>query len=259
LRLHRWSTREGTRGLRTFATLYDNANRELVDGRVEGYVGAGAAHTMLGLSFSDEPSGVQVSAGVAHLFDVWLTIGSSRLASWVYRRYKLSLPEYDIADLRYHDKAVWWSVWHPKHSWTRGTPRWRHGNFHWVDWLFGKRAYSCETVEGPMRVMVPMPERSYPATATLERATWKRPRWPWPTHVMRVHIDVLKDDGSEGGYIPEPGKGENSWDCGPDGVFSMTCPARSIEEGVGVLVGSALRTRRRRGVPLDYGAEQAVG
>jgi hypothetical protein len=106
------------------------------------------------------------------------------------------------------------------------------------DWIFGKPVYSSRERE-KREIVVPMPEKAYAATATLSEASWTFPRW-FTTRVTRVEIDV-----PEG--IPHEGKGENSWDCGTDATFGMTCAAKSIPEGVGKFVGSCLRDRVKYG------------
>lgn len=269
MRLHRWSTREGTRGVRVFADLYDkpdDGRRMLVSSRFEAYVASGADHTGVGLSVDEDTSGLQLFAGLRRVACVWVTVGMPPLQRWVYRRWKTGLPDVDIAKVTFHDRAVWWSIWHDKWSWKRGTPKWRDGNFHWWDWLTGKPVHATEVTEGPVDVVVPMPEGAYKATVTLERATWTRPRWPWPQVVDRYDLDVVSRPGPQGpyvpeleadgtrlpGYIPVPGKGENSWDCGGDGTFSQSGPGRTVEAAIGDVVEGVLRTRRRRGAPMDY-------
>lgn len=148
--------------------------------------------------------------------------------------------------------ALWWEFWHPRHEWTSGTPRWRHGNFNLTDFVLGQRAYS--TVEDePVLVVIPMPEASYPAAVTMETATWKRPRWPWPLIIRCADVELLDTTDGKPGYIPVPGKGENSWDCGPDGIFGSSFPAKSVEEAIGKMVGSALQDRKRNGGSPFYG------
>jgi hypothetical protein len=49
-----------------------------------------------------------------------------------------------------------------------------------------------------------------------------------------------------------PGKGENAWDCGPDGIFAMSGLGRTVEEAIGHVVAAALRDRHRRGHDHAY-------
>lgn len=229
---------------------------ELIEASVEAYIASGARHTGLSLSFGS--TGVKVFAGISHVTCGWFTLKSP----WLFykRLNKRLLPRVNVVDLRLHDRAVWWEVWHPKDEWKSGTPRWRSGNFQWFDALAGKPEYSTVIVEGPVEVGIPMPEGTYRALVTMEDATWRRKRW-WSKTVRRAQVDILSrpaegggiEDAPDGrGYIPEPGKGENSWDCGPDGTFSVCMPAVSVPAAIGQTVSSCLATRVRRGARLDY-------
>jgi hypothetical protein len=146
--------------------------------------------------------------------------------------------ETEIA-VKWHGGGLWWSLWHSTMEWKSSTPKWRNGHFDPADFLLGRHKYSSEELSTE-NVEVPMPERMYPGTVTLTRDTWKRPRWPFSRSMYRANIEV------EGG-VPHPGKGENSWDCGEDATYSLTCKARTAEEAVGKLVGSVLSSRRRYG------------
>lgn len=144
-----------------------------------------------------------------------------------------------------HGNAVWWTVWRDwRDGWSRRIPRWREGSFHFDDFLLGPSKCSQRVVE-ERAITVPMPERSYPATAKLVEYTWKRPRW-FVRRMMRVQIDL-----PEG--IPHEGKGENSWDCGTDATYGITTgECRTIAAGVGVLVGSVLEQRIKHGGWRDW-------
>ena len=266
MHIHRRAMREGDRGLRAWATARtDEDGPEIATARLEGYVGAGAQHTGIDLSADEDTGGLQLFVGVAHLADVWLSIGTPRLRRWLYKRFP-KIWDLHIAELRYHDQAFWWSIWHSKWGWTKGTPQWRSGNFHWWRFMTGKPVHSKETIEGPVDVLVPMPEGSYLARVTIERSTWKRPRWPWPTHEHRYDLTVISRPGPDGpyvpepdeegntrsGYIPVPGKGENAWDCGGDGTFGMSGPGRTVEKAIGDVVASSLRERKRHAGSHTY-------
>lgn len=147
--------------------------------------------------------------------------------------------------LSFHDWAVWWKVWVDPDSWESSRPRWRDGNLHPIDALFGRQGCTRKVIE-ERDVLVPMPEKSYPAKAQLIEFTWKRPRSPFSKTMLRVNLDIP-------GGIPHAGKGENSWDCGDDATFGLTTgECRTIAEGVGKLVGSCLETRVRYGGWDDY-------
>lgn len=257
--LHRYTIREGSRGIRSFATLSDDRHTYL-DTRLEGYIASGAQHTGLGVSTDDDTAGIQVFAGLRHIACGWLTIGSPSLAGTIYRRWTKRLPDINIADVRLHDQAIWWEFCHDKWSWSSRTPRWRKGAFHWWDALAGKPAHSKTPNGEPVQVGVPMPEGTYNATVTLSTSTSKRPRWPWAQIHHSFNLDVTSRPTPEGpvpagdqpGYIPVPGKGENPWDCGGDGLFSMTGPGRTVEKAIGDVVASVLRDRQRWAGRHDY-------
>lgn len=139
-----------------------------------------------------------------------------------------------------HDTALWWSFLVDDYGWTHKRPKWRDGNWH----PLGTRCVQSEKVIETREVVVPMPERSYRAKAQLEeiRVGWKKLPRRFDTTMRRVKLDML-----EGEQVPHPGKGENSYDCDEDATFGLTTPAYSIEEGVGALVASVLRSRMRYG------------
>lgn len=178
--------------------------------------------------------------GVSIIHGKWTTglcVGLASLYVSVPGRYRNYGDDREIA-ISFHNGGMWWSFWTDPMSWSSKTPKWRHGNFNFIDFALGRDKCEHDTIEA-RDVLVPMPEKAYPAKAELQRWTWRRPRWFAKT-IMRVSIEI------DGG-IPLPGKGENSWDCGDDATFSITCMAKSIPEGVGILVGSVLRDRVRYG------------
>ena len=149
--------------------------------------------------------------------------------------------------IRIFDWAIWWSCWERELVSYGDDPWWQHGVWHPLDTLFGKWEHRQEVLE-TRQVTVALPEGAYAATAMLERRTWWRRRWPWwPAKHVRLTVDIEVPGG-----IPIPGKGESEWNCGPDAIYSRSCATHSIEEGVGGLVTSVLKTRRERGAPDNY-------
>ena len=143
--------------------------------------------------------------------------------------------------LRIFDWAIWWNLGIDDSGWTSTRPRWRDGNWHPIG--HNQRLTEPEVIE-EREVLVPMPERSYRGKATLTRSLWGFSGLPrlFAKNGHTVAIDML-----EGEQIPFPGKGENSWDCDEDAAFVHSGPAQTIEEGIGRLVGSVLRSRKRHG------------
>ena len=117
-------------------------------------------------------------------------------------------------------------------------------SFNIPDGLFGCAGYS-DKVLSEHKAHVYLPEGSYEVDITLSLSTWKRPRWPFPKRVYRAEIR------SESG-IPVPGKGESSWDCGSDAVYSLTLPAKDVQEAVAAMTRSVLKTRNRYGSGDKY-------
>lgn len=154
--------------------------------------------------------------------------------------------------IRVHDGTCWVDIWGKHGSWSKQDPKWQRFNFS-VDPrdLFGKRTYESKVLE-KVQVDIPLPEGTYPATMEIRLDSWGRSRWQgWPLRqeILRAHVDMLKP-------IPYPGKGENSWDCGEDGLHGSTLPARTVEEAIGKIVSSVLKTRTRRGVGHHYVPEK---
>lgn len=156
----------------------------------------------------------------------------------VTRREMFSVREFDVY---WHGGCLW--ITHPferSGGWESRSsdPWWRKAIcFHVVDWLIGKARYE-ETKGAPFEAIVPMPEGSYKVIATPSRATWRR-RWYWPTLVRdSVWLDIP-------GGIPHSGKGENSWDCGDDGLCGIG--GATVDLAIGNAVSSALKSRRRHG------------
>lgn len=107
-----------------------------------------------------------------------------------------------------------------------------------LDRIFGKVVYACEN-GNPQDSFVAMPEGRYQATVTRVDETWKRPRSP------RVRKAVAWEVQVEGG-IPVPGKGENSWDCDDDAIFSIhTRGENSMRGATEAMAKSAMGSRSR--------------
>ena len=140
-----------------------------------------------------------------------------------------------------HDSGIWWKIWgDPMGGWSRDMAyHLTTHSFHPIDFFFGQPKYSNEILEKG-ETLIPMLEGSYPATYELFVSTWKRPRSFFKKQLKRITINIPKG-------IPHEGKGENSWDCGEDGTFGITCLANNLEEGIGTLVGSCLRDRKKYG------------
>lgn len=140
-----------------------------------------------------------------------------------------------LADIRFHDQALFWEFLKFDWGWSNRMPKWMNGAFHVTDFVLGRQR--CDTkVVSVHEAGIPMPEGNYPATIKLERITWKRPRW-FPMTKRYASVDLKIG-------IPHQGKGENSWDCGEDALHGMSCEASTVEDAIAATVKSALRSRR---------------
>lgn len=194
----------------------------------------------LGITFSDTgDTAITVSISIPFLFSVWLLLDR---AKWVKRlpgvkwNGKWGSGEREIY-IRFHDGALWWTLWRNGDEHKRGD--WRDSCFHFDDFFLGRNKYS-ETERQTHTALLVMPEGTYPVTVELFTSTWKRSRWPFPKSVQRANVEI------EGG-IPVPGDGENDWDLDDDAIFSSTFPAATVGEALASIRESAMRDRRRNG------------
>lgn len=139
--------------------------------------------------------------------------------------------------IRVHNGALWWTLW--RNSNEIKSHDWRDSNLNFADLFFGRKKYT-ESERIRHSVLIEMPEEYYPAQIELFTSTWKRSRWPWAETVNRASIEI------EGG-IPVPGDGENDWDIDDDAIYSMICPAPTLEDAVSSIRASALKERQRNG------------
>jgi hypothetical protein len=138
-----------------------------------------------------------------------------------------------------HDGCVWWKLGVDPNTWSSEDPVWMQGSWSYVDALFGKARVERKDIGKPERVTIPMPEGLYEGSCTMTLVRVGRPRW-FSTMHRTAQIELDRP-------LPIPGKGENSWDCDEDAIYSQSGPARSPAEAVAHLVESALTTRERHG------------
>ena len=142
--------------------------------------------------------------------------------------------------------------WGREWEWKSADPWWIRGFYvRPIRWLLGEAVYS-ERVLQAVRTTIPMPEDNYEATVKIVERTWKRPRWfarRW------ISADIKPDRG-----IPKHGKGENSWDCGPDATYGLSCPCptQSVADAVGAMVACVYRDRLRYGHTIQPPREAAT-
>jgi len=180
-------------------------------------------------TYSDRESDVLVGVDFL-LVSFWIGVSARWLRS---RRPAGDARKYGLTYSAEHDHLHWsWGA----SEFGDGRPSWRSRGWFLRDVLLGRAKYAS-TPYRREAVTIPMPEAAYPAVVTLEKATWKRPRWPWARTVYRASVDIP-------GGVPCPGKRDDD-----DGLYGLTRPARSVAEAIGACVESAERMRRRHGGP----------
>lgn len=133
-------------------------------------------------------------------------------------------------EISWHNWGVHWSIWMPPHEWNSTDSKLRRGHIYFDRILFGK--HKCEFkdleteqhtiyfVEGPYNV----------------RVTKKQRVDSWPRRLTRKSIAYQVEAGyynNDGKWIQRPvpveGKGENSWDCDENAIYSSHFPARDMK------------------------------
>lgn len=138
--------------------------------------------------------------------------------------------------LYWYDWAIWLGIWISPMESNRTDPWWKQMHvFHIDDFILGRRQCTHEVGE-KQEVLIPMPEGCYMSIASFEKRTWKRPRW---FAFSRESTDILIPGG-----IPHSGKGENSWDCGDDGLWGIGCDGHDIPKAIATTIESVLKSRK---------------
>lgn len=126
-------------------------------------------------------------------------------------------------------------------EWHRDDPlNWMRGCRFWLDDIFGRAACTTEKVGDPVKAVACFPEGQYTLRLQRETRTWTRPRWPWPYWRKSVDITLEKPPVFQG-------KGENSYDCGPDAFYGMSSEGHKLEDAVAAYTKAVLRERGKRG------------
>lgn len=119
-----------------------------------------------------------------------------------------------------------------------------------LDAVFGRTVFARQLGK-KTKVVIDMPEGGYEATAQFEWCIWCRPRWPF--RKMRLETDMDCPKG-----LPFSGKGENSWDCGDDGLHGWSVEGHDIQKAIRSGIDSCLKSRSRYGEPSEYRTDHPV-
>lgn len=212
----------------------------------------------LGLRFGAhvdlDPDENEITFNLAPIFgSFYLTFQRDRITRWLLKALPYEIRKYEERELRTYEQRETgfymhsWSlhvfVWADRNSWSRSDPKWKQFSINFPDLVLGRTKHEAIELIPPRDVLIPLPEGQYKARVKLERATWKRARWPWwPLKRVRDSYDFNIPDG-----IPFPGKGENSWDCGDDGLFGCGHSGGTEADAIGHVVAIVLHNRARYG------------
>lgn len=217
----------------------------------------------VGRNGSESDLGIDVQAGkILHLWTrfrapwlAWLRIDKdSGDRDWYEaRHYGVMIRPHGMAWLRIQTGELE----HSSHRRNKDGSRGRSGS-----WTLNKHTFlglnRLTVVEGDSgETVVPMPEGSYRATWTEKISTTQytaplgrlRDRIVGPRTHRYISLSIP-------GGIPVEGKGENSWDCGMDGVMGTS--GGTVEEAVANAVRAALRDRKQYGGPNDLDRPMSI-
>lgn len=198
--------------------------------------------------------GIGISAGFGYGF--WLTWEMSwplqrRIPFWpMHSEHEIGVGySYGTARLKlgYDPMGTHWGQgkgWMPRWLRNREIKIWDN------DWIIGRDKYTKISETEPRRVLIPVnewPGDEYPYDVSLETVSWAN-RFRVK---RRSYWDFKAVEGV--GYNQHTGKGENSWDCGDDGIYGCAFEDKPEYEALPALVGAMreriLANRRRYGRP----------
>jgi len=225
---------------------------------VEWSFGKGTWGVTLDLNWGDY-DGVMLFVGVPFVGRLYVELENIVPKHWLPGRWAESqshpgkrfwYPEQRTIGIKVHDQSIWVKLWANPMEWCKDQPWWWEFTISPLDILLGRVKHTRRDItEGAVNVW--MPEGVYPAKYEVFESTWKRPRWPRVKRVVRTDIELEQ-------AIPFSGKGENSWDCGEDGLWGTTIRTDDPREAARKTAQSALETRRKRGDPRKWPVAPAV-
>jgi len=196
--------------------------------------------------------GVKFSAGV--WWGVWFTIGipaglTRRLGRFWPRNTRMVGIAYNYGRLRIELFTSPWAGGFSRTSQRRWwTPFWSRNELTLFNtkWIVGESDHTVRIVAPPVAVVAPLDGTTYSLLVTRWRRTTK--------NRIRTHTsEYWEIDVPKGAAIPQfAGKGENSWDCDDDAIYSMSAPYPeypTAERARWAYVMAVMRNRERYGMP----------
>jgi hypothetical protein len=207
-----------------------------------------------GLSFGPGDDGWDVSLRLPPLA-LYVSLDHMRLwrpmekhiFTWDHNR-EVWLPDRREFDLSVSDWTIRLALWSRWGEWRSADPWWIRGvSLDLQRLVLGRRVYIPEFVREE-KVEIPMPEGVYRGVATVNLVTRGFDRWR-----KRVAEEVNLDIPSG---IPFAGKGENSWDCGDDGLFGIG--GTSVADAIRRAQEAVTESRQRHGHASPEAVQKAL-
>jgi hypothetical protein len=181
----------------------------------------------------DGDNGLTFHASIPWFFSVFISMSD------IFGRLFHGKNEPRETGIAFHNGSFWFYPFSKVNSWSSRDGWWNKSHsFSPLEFICGRRNYTEEHDQGWQDIVITMPEGKYKGKLRLFIGTWKN-----RFRTMRIpRAEIEMEEG-----IPFPGKGENSWDCGEDATYGITCPAESEEQAICSLIQSVMRSRRQYG------------
>lgn len=144
-----------------------------------------------------------------------------------------------VTGIRIHNNTIWFELWNWDAGWSSEQPKWMSFNFGVVDFLFGKRQHESKVIAESTGEII-LNDGVHPVKLVLTEDTWRRPRMPKAQIARFVKVESEKG-------VPIPGKGESSWDCGDDAIFSTGYRVDTFDAALNQFRESVLKRRQQYG------------
>ena len=218
--------------------------------RLEWSLGGLPCGVSLDLNWVDGCDGIMLYIGIPFIGRFYVVLEHIVPKRWLPKQLSVTLdppvvlPVQRTIGITVHDQSIWFKAWANPMEWRKDQPWWWEFTISPLDILLGRRKHTRREIsEGVVHVW--MPEGIYPAKYKVFESVWKRPRWPKVQRVVRMDVEMEQS-------IPFSGKGENGWDLGEDGIWSMTISTDSPQDAAREIARDVLETRRKRGDPRKW-------
>lgn len=124
------------------------------------------------------------------------------------------------------DYAINWGLWVDPHRWSNKIPKWRSGHFSFKNVYKGKHTCKWEELKREQFTINNFSEKTYHAEVIQKKRIDSYSRFYIKDDVNIVYEIEFGFYDEEGKWVGDPilheGKGENSWDQGEDGTWSIS-------------------------------------